>query len=73
MGQHKKHEKEVANKMATSQKIREESFGSAPEDIDMSKGAKFMNFGYKIRGASEIWPKGNTSVDQKSGFPENRN
>jgi hypothetical protein len=72
MGQHKKTEKEVATKMPISDATREKSFGSAPADIGLSKGAEFASFGYKIRGAGEIWPKGITSVDQKSGFPENR-
>lgn len=73
MGQHKKHEKEVANKMATSDATREYSFGSTPADIGLSKSAKMSTFGYKIRGAGQIWPGPVTSPDSKSGFPENRN
>jgi hypothetical protein len=30
-------------------------------------------FGYKIRGAGQIWPGQVTSPDNKSGYPENRN
>jgi len=73
MAQHKKTEKEVATKMATGEGVREKSFGSTPADIGLSKGAKMATFGYKIRGASQIWPGQVTSPDSKSGYPENRN
>lgn len=73
MGQHRKHEKEVANKMPVTDKTREHSFGSTPADIGLSKSAKMATFGYKIRGESQIWPGPVTSPDNKSGFPENRN
>ena len=67
----KKKEKEVANKMATSDSTREASFGSTPADIGLSKGAKMATFGYKLRG-NNIWPGEVTSPDSKSGYPENR-
>ncbi len=65
-------DKEVANMMGTGDATREKSFGSTPADIGLSKGAKFATFGYKVRGASNIWPGEVTSPDSKSGYPENR-
>jgi hypothetical protein len=69
----KKTEKEVSTTDATSQKVRETSFGSTPSDLGLSKGATMAKFGYKIRGG-QIWPtSGETvSVDGKTKFPENR-
>lgn len=70
----KKSEKEVANTHPTGQSVRETSFGSTPEDVGMSKGAKFASFGYKVRGKGQIWPTSaeTVSVNNKTGFPENR-
>jgi hypothetical protein len=69
----RKMEKEVATTMATSQAVREKSFGSTPPDIGMAKGSKMATFGYKVRGTN-IWPSsGETvSVDSKTKFPEDR-
>lgn len=47
--------------------VRENSFGSPPPSIKMTKG-DMDTFGYKVRNG--IWPGKPTSVDQKTGFPE---
>jgi hypothetical protein len=72
MGQHKKTEKEIATQNGVGDATRQKSFGSTPADIGLSKGAKMATFGYKIRGAGQIWPGQVTSPDVKSNWPENR-
>ena len=69
----KKTEKEVANKMATTESVREHSFGSTPRDLPLSKGAKMAKFGYRLRDTSIFPSAGETvSVDAKTKFPEDR-
>jgi hypothetical protein len=61
-------EKEVATG-ARDMKTREESFGSAPPKIKLSRG-EMCTFGHKE--GSGVWPKRAESVDQKSGYPDGR-
>lgn len=60
-------EKEVATKKGKT-KAREESFGSAPPDVSLAKGADMATFGY--RTTDTLWPKATDPVSTKTGYPE---
>lgn len=60
--------KEVGTK-STKTSVRENSYGQAPPEISLGKGS-MPTFGHKKN--EKVWPKAVDSVDQKSGFPENR-
>lgn len=60
--------KEVGTKN-TKTSVRENSFGQAPAEISLSRGS-MPKFGHTYE--DRVWPKAVDSVDQKSGFPENR-
>lgn len=60
--------KEVGTK-STKTSVRENSFGQAPAEVGLERGS-MPKFGHTYNDA--VWPKAVDSVDQKSGFPENR-
>lgn len=60
--------KEVGTK-STKTSVRENSYGQAPPEIGLERGT-MPTFGHKYN--TGVWPKAIDSVDQKSGFPENR-
>ena len=47
---------------------REKSFGGAPGVVNVT-GGRMHTFGHKINDG--VWPPSPTSVDSKTGYPEN--